>query len=63
MPRGNGTGPPSGDSEGSRGGGSGLGIGGECVCPSCGTKISHKRGTPCYQLSCPNCGTKMIRKR
>ena len=27
-------------------GGFGLGLGGECVCPNCGTKVSHQRGIP-----------------
>ena len=39
----------------------GAGPEGACVCPSCGKKIEHQRGTPCYNLNCPQCGTKMIR--
>jgi len=42
-------------------GGFGLGPGGECVCPKCGTKVPHQRGVPCYQHKCPKCGTMMIR--
>ena len=42
-------------------GGSSLGPGGECVCPKCGTKISHPRGTPCFKMKCPKCGTQMTR--
>ena len=49
--------------------GDGIGKGGprqgdggaaNCVCPSCGTKVTHVRGTPCNQMSCPKCGTAMI---
>jgi len=65
MPRGDGTGPPT--RRGQRGGWMrgnqpGAGPGGNCVCPSCGEKVPHKLGTPCYTLSCPKCGTKMIRE-
>jgi hypothetical protein len=42
-------------------GGKGLGPGGYCRCPSCGTKVPHQQGIPCYQQSCPKCGTKMTR--
>lgn len=41
----------------------GLGPGGECVCPDCGHKIPHQRGTPCSQQDCPECGSKMIRAK
>jgi len=41
----------------------GLGPGGFCVCPACGTKIPHQRGIPCYQQKCPKCGQRMIRQR
>jgi len=34
---------------------------GECVCPRCGTKVPHVRGTACYSIPCPRCGTPMIR--
>jgi hypothetical protein len=44
------------------GGGSGKGPGGFCVCPSCGKKIPHERGVPCFQLKCPDCGTAMVRE-
>lgn len=65
MPRGNGVGPPTGRGQraGRMGGNRpGAGPSGNCVCPSCGEKVSHQRGTPCYNLSCPKCGTKMIRE-
>jgi predicted amidophosphoribosyltransferase len=65
MPRGDGSGPPRG--QGQRGGRMlgnrpGIGPGGNCVCPNCGEKVPHQRGTPCYSMSCPKCGTKMVRE-
>ncbi|MCX5804101.1 MAG: hypothetical protein NTU69_11340 [Proteobacteria bacterium] len=42
-------------------GGRGLGLGGECVCPQCGTRAPHKRGIPCYKQKCPKCNTPMTR--
>jgi len=63
MPRGDGTGPPRGGGGGrGRMGGQGLGVGGNCVCPSCGATVSHQRGAACYQMKCPKCGTKMVRQ-
>jgi len=44
-------------------GGFGLGPGGECVCPNCGARAPHPRGTPCYQMKCPKCGAAMTRQR
>ena len=74
MPRGDGTGP-CGQGPGigrglGRGGGRGrmggnrpgAGPTGSCVCPSCGTKVPHQAGVPCYDASCPKCGAKMIRE-
>lgn len=54
-----------GGGQGGRGrmGGFGLGPGGECICPRCGTRIPHQRGIPCYQQLCPKCGTSMSRVR
>lgn len=40
----------------------GAGPGGNCVCPSCGTKIKHQVGVPCYNHKCPKCGTQMVRE-
>ena len=65
MPRGDGTGPPTG--RGQRGGRMrgtqpGAGPGGNCVCPGCGEKVPHKQGIPCYNMICPKCGTKMVRE-
>ncbi len=74
MPRGDGTGPfgqgpgtgrgmGRGSGMGRMGGNRpGAGPGGGCVCPSCGTRISHQTGAPCYELSCPKCGAKMVRE-
>jgi len=39
----------------------GLGPGGDCVCPKCGRRVPHERGTPCTQTACPDCGTAMTR--
>lgn len=75
MPRGDGTGPMGkgpGTGRG-RGMGQGRGMGrmgdnrpgagpsGFCVCPSCGEKVTHQVGTPCYSIKCPKCGTRMTR--
>lgn len=62
MPGGDGTGPLRQNS-GKRGGGMrpGAGPDGYCICPSCDTKIPHKLGSPCFDMSCPKCGTKMVR--
>lgn len=67
MPRGDGTGPAG---QGGQGGGRGKGRGqggtpgpgGNCVCPNCGNKEPHQRGTPCNQMKCPECGTVMMRE-
>ena len=42
-------------------GGSGLGTGGECVCPKCGYRTTHQVGSPCYEIKCPKCGAPMTR--
>lgn len=73
MPGGNGTGPRGqGPGTGRKMGGKGFGYGGRgnlgrgpggnCVCPSCGTKVSHRPGTPCYDMKCPKCNVKMVRE-
>jgi hypothetical protein len=72
MPKGDGTGPygqGSGTGRGLRrgrgrmgGNRPGAGPSGNCVCPSCGTRIPHQAGVPCYNLGCPKCGAMMIRE-
>jgi len=71
MPRGDGTGPYGGSGSGTgfgTGGGRnkgnrpGVGPAGNCICPSCGEKTTHKQGIPCYDLTCPKCGAKMMRE-
>lgn len=76
MPRGDGTGPFGQGPGTGRGLGRGMGKGmgrmggnrpgagpsGSCLCPSCGTRVPHEAGVPCYNLSCPKCGAKMIRE-
>jgi len=71
MPRGDGTGPFGQGPETGRGlgrgggrgrmGGFGLGSGGECVCLSCGFRLSHQTGVPCYAMKCPKCNSLMTR--
>ncbi|MDD4873815.1 MAG: hypothetical protein PHE15_02420 [Dehalococcoidales bacterium] len=65
MPRGDGSGPPrnsaqrGGRMQGNR---AGSGVGGNCVCPSCGTKVPHQQANPCNNVKCPKCGTGMVRQ-
>ncbi len=73
MPGGDGTGPfvqgPGTGGNFGRGGGRGrmggnrpgAGSGGNCICPSCGAKVPHQAGVPCFSVNCPKCGTKMVR--
>ena len=65
MPKGDGTGPPKGtEGRGARMDGTrpGAGPGGSCICPSCGEKVPHKQGAPCFDMSCPKCDTRMVRE-
>jgi hypothetical protein len=76
MPRGDGTGPAGQGPGSGRGGGAGQGAGrgrmggnrpgagpnGNCVCSSCGAKVPHFRGSPCFEIMCPKCGRKMVRE-
>lgn len=39
-----------------------AGPGGTCVCPQCGHREPHRRGTPCTDVACPSCGRKMVRE-
>jgi predicted Fe-Mo cluster-binding NifX family protein len=59
MGRGMGRGGGKGRSGGNR---LGAGPGGNCVCPSCGEKLGHQAGVPCYSVSCPKCGANMVRE-
>lgn len=45
-----------------RNSGGGYGIGGNCICMKCNTKVPHQQGTPCTQMKCPNCGQIMVRE-
>ena len=40
----------------------GAGPVGNCICPSCGMKVPHQQGMPCYSAVCPDCGTEMVRE-
>ena len=40
----------------------GSGPSGYCICPSCGHKVPHQVGQPCYRMNCPQCGTRMARE-
>ncbi len=66
MPRGDGTGPAGQGFGMGRGMGAGrrgnAGPGGNCVCPSCGTKAVHQAGIPCASMNCPKCGIRMVRE-
>lgn len=63
MPRGDGTGPPSGgQGKGVGRTGRGLGPEGDCVCPKCGKVAPHGRGVPCSSMKCPDCDANMTRK-
>ena len=42
--------------------GKALGPGGYCICPNCGYRTEHKRGTPCSSLICPNCKVNLERE-
>ncbi|OQY26599.1 MAG: hypothetical protein B6I38_11105 [Anaerolineaceae bacterium 4572_5.1] len=39
-----------------------AGPSGYCVCPSCGHKVQHVVGQPCYDKKCAKCGTQMTRE-
>jgi hypothetical protein len=54
--RGQGRGP------GRMGGPKAAGPGGGCICPSCGHKVKHQAGQPCYDVKCPRCGAAMTRE-
>jgi len=68
MPFGDGTGPSGQGPKRGRGMGRGgrnrpgAGPGGNCVCPSCGTRVAHQAGAPCTSINCPKCGVVMVRE-
>jgi len=39
-----------------------MGTGGSCICPKCGYKAPHQKGTPCQDQKCHECGAKMLRE-
>jgi cation diffusion facilitator family transporter len=41
--------------------GDAMGPGGYCICPKCGYKVKHERGTPCSSIECPKCGVSLAR--
>ena len=61
--KGFGGGAEKGAGLGRRGRGSSQGVGGNCVCPSCGATVPHERGIPCTDVKCPECGSQMTRQR
>lgn len=40
----------------------GAGQGGYCICPKCGYRKRHGRGSPCMNLTCPKCGASLTRE-
>jgi len=60
--RGGGSGRGGGRGPGRMGGTKAAGPSGSCVCPSCGHKVKHQVGTPCYDIKCPKCGAAMTRE-
>jgi predicted Fe-Mo cluster-binding NifX family protein len=41
----------------------GFGPVGQCLCPQCGYRETHRPGTPCSEIVCPKCGAHMTRER
>jgi Zn-finger nucleic acid-binding protein len=39
-----------------------MGADGFCICPKCGEKIAHRRGTPCQEERCPRCEVRLLRE-
>ena len=50
-----------GGRDGMRGNRQVTGPAGNCVCSSCGKKVTHQAGVTCYSINCPQCGNKMIK--
>jgi cation diffusion facilitator family transporter len=40
----------------------GKGPEGYCICPGCGYKKKHERGTPCSTIKCPKCNVNLARE-
>ena len=59
---GGGSGRGKGRGPGRMGGGKAAGPGGQCLCPSCGHRVPHEVGQPCYERKCPRCGATMTRE-
>ena len=53
--------PRGGGGVGRQGGPQAAGPGGDCVCPVCGYRQTHKVGEPCYAQVCPQCGGRLAR--
>jgi predicted Fe-Mo cluster-binding NifX family protein len=51
-----------GQRPGHLGGAAAAGPSGYCVCPQCGRRLPHQRGTPCVERHCPNCRIAMTRQ-
>ena len=51
-----------GQSRGRMGGPLAGGPVGFCLCPKCGYREPHQRGTPCLEKPCPKCSTAMVRE-
>jgi len=68
MPRGDGTGPLGQGPRTGRGRGKGgenlqsAGLGGNCICSSCGRTVTHQAGVPCSSMICPWCSGPMVRE-
>ncbi|MBN1851011.1 MAG: hypothetical protein JW932_20795 [Deltaproteobacteria bacterium] len=52
----------SGKGRGMGGGQKAQGPGGYCVCTTCGHRVPHERGEPCFELRCEKCGASMTRE-
>lgn len=59
---GTGGGRGGGQGPGQGGGPKAAGPGGNCICPSCGHRMTHQVGQPCTALTCPKCGAQMARE-